>query len=223
MDLHASVLRIRQKCEQLRRLGPELQERFPQDHPYQLGEPISEHVIHQFEQEYGYQLPEEYALFFTSVGNGGAGPGGGLRKLEATITSFANKEPFPYLPDSKNTRPTTDGCVVITEKDDDWEYCLLVINGSQRGMVWATAYARKFTAIVPLRAKDGRQATFLVWYEEWLDSVLGRFWEGESTTIVSCPTCRQRLRVPIARGDLALTCPVCRERWDWSPEAGERA
>jgi hypothetical protein len=38
-----------------------------------------------------------------------------------------------------------------------------------------------------------------------------------NATILPCPNCRQRLRVPTDRGDLALTCPSCRWRWDWSP------
>jgi hypothetical protein len=37
------------------------------------------------------------------------------------------------------------------------------------------------------------------------------------TTILTCLSCRQRLRVPVDRGALVLTCPVCRSRWDWSP------
>jgi uncharacterized protein YbaR (Trm112 family) len=42
-----------------------------------------------------------------------------------------------------------------------------------------------------------------------------------STTILPCPRCRQRLRVPIDRGNLMLTCPRCRRRWDWSPRQEE--
>jgi hypothetical protein len=38
-----------------------------------------------------------------------------------------------------------------------------------------------------------------------------------STTILPCPSCRRRLRVPVDRGELVLTCPVCRTRWGWSP------
>jgi len=38
-----------------------------------------------------------------------------------------------------------------------------------------------------------------------------------STTILMCSNCRQRLRVPVDRGELILTCPICRFRWDWSP------
>jgi hypothetical protein len=37
------------------------------------------------------------------------------------------------------------------------------------------------------------------------------------TTILPCPNCRRRLRVPTDRGELILTCPACRARWDWSP------
>jgi uncharacterized protein YbaR (Trm112 family) len=36
-------------------------------------------------------------------------------------------------------------------------------------------------------------------------------------TILSCPQCWQRLRVPVDRGELVLTCPRCRSRWDYSP------
>ena len=36
-------------------------------------------------------------------------------------------------------------------------------------------------------------------------------------TILPCPQCRRRLRVPVDRGDLVLTCPRCRTRWDYSP------
>jgi hypothetical protein len=42
-----------------------------------------------------------------------------------------------------------------------------------------------------------------------------------STTILPCPNCRRRLRVPTDRGDLTLTCPTCRWRWDWSPRQDE--
>ena len=41
------------------------------------------------------------------------------------------------------------------------------------------------------------------------------------TTILPCPDCRQRLRVPTDRGELILTCLVCRARWDWSPRQGD--
>jgi hypothetical protein len=39
----------------------------------------------------------------------------------------------------------------------------------------------------------------------------------ENAVILTCPGCKQRLRVPTNRGALILTCPVCRTRWDWSP------
>ena len=45
--------------------------------------------------------------------------------------------------------------------------------------------------------------------------------QGAPTTILPCPSCRRRLRVPTGRGDLVLTCPDCRFRWDWSPMTHE--
>lgn len=33
--------------------------------------------------------------------------------------------------------------------------------------------------------------------------------------VMPCPSCGQRLRIPIDRGRLIVTCPACRHRWDW--------
>jgi len=40
-------------------------------------------------------------------------------------------------------------------------------------------------------------------------------------TILPCPQCQRRLRVPTDRGELVLTCPVCRTRWDYGPPRPE--
>ena len=37
-------------------------------------------------------------------------------------------------------------------------------------------------------------------------------------TVIGCPACNQRLRVPIDRGNLELTCPQCRHNWRWSKD-----
>ena len=60
-----------------------------------------------------------------------------------------------------------------------------------------------------LDGKSGRESTFLVGTMKPI------------TTILPCPNCRRRLRVPIDRGSLTLTCPTCRWRWDWSPREEE--
>jgi hypothetical protein len=55
----------------------------------------------------------------------------------------------------------------------------------------------------------------------YLTHVRGIGTMNSSTTILPCPNCRRRLRVPTDRGDLWLTCPACRSRWDWSPRRDE--
>lgn len=37
-------------------------------------------------------------------------------------------------------------------------------------------------------------------------------------TIISCPKCEQKLRVPSNRGELNITCPKCKQDWLWSSE-----
>lgn len=36
-------------------------------------------------------------------------------------------------------------------------------------------------------------------------------------TILDCPSCNQKVRVPTNKGDLGLTCPKCRHSWSFSP------
>lgn len=36
-------------------------------------------------------------------------------------------------------------------------------------------------------------------------------------TVTSCPSCTQKLRAPIDRGELMLTCPKCKHSWLWNP------
>jgi len=37
------------------------------------------------------------------------------------------------------------------------------------------------------------------------------------STVIDCPACAQKMRVPTDRGRLAITCRNCRHRWEWSP------
>src|SRR4051794_33564113 len=47
-------------------------------HDYKLNPPQPVAVIEAFEERHGVSLPEDYRLFITEVGNGGAGPHYGL-------------------------------------------------------------------------------------------------------------------------------------------------
>ena len=50
-------------------------------HHFLVGRPLSSQQVKGFETEWGFQLPGDYRLFLTAVGNGGAGPGYGLFPL----------------------------------------------------------------------------------------------------------------------------------------------
>src|SRR4051794_31428879 len=43
-------------------------------HRYKLNPPLSVSVVQAFEERHGVTLPEDYRLFMTEIGNGGAGP-----------------------------------------------------------------------------------------------------------------------------------------------------
>ena len=47
-------------------------------HDYQLNPPLDLRTVEAFEAEHGVELPDDYKLFITGIGNGGAGPFYGL-------------------------------------------------------------------------------------------------------------------------------------------------
>ncbi|MFO0888253.1 MAG: hypothetical protein U0790_03795 [Isosphaeraceae bacterium] len=187
MELQDPLKRIEQKLERLSRSGPKVR---VADATYDgLGPPWSEKDVEQFQRDNGFTLPEGYALFLTTIGNGGPGPDGGLWKLphhlekdhrDRALAPFAyTAAPVHYPTRQANDRfglpsvDVRDGTLPLTDIDGDY---VLVLNGKQRGTVWWDAphgYSKGRYPIRPVVAKDGSQATFLVWYEEWLDGALG--------------------------------------------------
>jgi len=46
---------------------------------------------------------------------------------------------------------------------------------------------------------------------------------ANQTTVLQCPVCAQRLRVPCDLGEIQVTCPACRARWPWKAKSSRRA
>ncbi len=64
--------------EQARRMDPQLEMFGVSRHQYRLKPPVDLTFVRAVEEEYHFQLPEDYVQFITEVGDGGAGPGYGL-------------------------------------------------------------------------------------------------------------------------------------------------
>ncbi|MCL1471808.1 SMI1/KNR4 family protein [Argonema antarcticum] len=124
-------------------------------HKYQLNPCLTEAEIQAFEVKNKIALPDDYRNFLLEVGNGGAGPGYGLRKLEVKkemsrgendnyfSQPFLLKKAWNYpgllnpgeefvdIDEDKLTQGTISvanyGCGI---------YARLVITGDQRGTIW---------------------------------------------------------------------------------------
>jgi len=90
-----------------------------QSHKYILNPPVSKEQITGFESKYAIKLPEEYVLFLTELGNGGAGPFYGLEPFENVLyedLDYKKEEnllnpsiPFPHtIPWNMDFEPTVD-------------------------------------------------------------------------------------------------------------------
>jgi hypothetical protein len=175
----------------------------PDFHP-----PLTESEVAAMEARTGITLPEEYRGFITRVGDGGAGPAFGLFRLSSALReSKADRHPhllatpFPHL---EKYNPDTDPEVIafwdradlgeVSEDEQRFqshrqaagtlalcdEGCgylhLLVVTGPTRGTMWIDSRGAD-AGFIPLNA------TFLDWYERWIDDVLaggrGTWWFGD--------------------------------------------
>lgn len=71
-------------------------------HGFKLGTPLSEAMVAEFEKRHEVTLPPAYRLFVTELGNGGAGPGYGLSRLNTSCCTHRRSghlaQASPYLP-----------------------------------------------------------------------------------------------------------------------------
>lgn len=91
----------------------------------QMNAPLSEDAIRAFESRYNIKLPVDYAMFLQHIGNGGAGPGCGLVKLEETLYSDMEDEDSQKV-DPASPFPHTKSFLIVekseAEADDEEGY-----------------------------------------------------------------------------------------------------
>ncbi|MCF3109577.1 SMI1/KNR4 family protein [Niabella sp. CC-SYL272] len=81
------IERISQKLQLLRDADPDLVLFGAKKHKYRLNDPLPAEVLAQFEAAHSIKLPEGFSDFYTTLGNGGAGPFYGLEPLENVLFS----------------------------------------------------------------------------------------------------------------------------------------
>ncbi|MGJ1267050.1 SMI1/KNR4 family protein [Sphingobacterium spiritivorum] len=100
------IERIKTKLQQLKESDTDLVLFGAESHTYTLHTPLSIEEIRAFESENEVKLPEDYVLFLTQMGNGGAGPFYGIFPLQESrinlsdnagnVTYFNLSQPFPH-------------------------------------------------------------------------------------------------------------------------------
>ena len=157
--------RLRDRVERLAELDGDTQIFGATMHGWRLGPPLSTEELRMLEAAAGTTFPEDYRAFLTEVARAGAGPYYGLldpmeqpsAELAGAFVGDAPAEDETVMKDPSRL----SGCVVLADHGCGYK-SLLSLAGPRRGAVFAD-----------LREALGgfhlESASFLEWYEEWLD------------------------------------------------------
>lgn len=151
---------VREKLFEKKRLDPDFLAHGSMSHKYILHPPIEDEALSNLEKQFQISLPDEIRKFFTTVANGGAGPGYGLYSIEGALTGndpnydFGGRKTGAITQDfiRPNLVPPdelADDCGILLLcqhgcANDDY----IVINGNERGTVWG--YIEWVGHMVPL-------------------------------------------------------------------------
>jgi hypothetical protein len=167
------LVAIHDRIRLLAALDPDRQIFGAVTHQHQLAPPLTEAEVAGFEARFG-QLPEEYRRFVRTVAARGAGPYYGL--VDPAVPDFPDgaspnpERPFrceaetafdAKLPDGAHV---LDGTLYISEQGCGGR-SVLVVCGPHAGEVWSDWTREQGT--IALEA-----ASFLVWYEQWIERAL---------------------------------------------------
>lgn len=196
-------------------------------HGYRVGRPLAETEVSAFEETHGVRLPEDYRLFLTAIGDGGAGPSYGLETLEAAARLRDLARPFPHT--EAVSPPIADRNTIEYDWDDDsffdddederrkeeeddeeapgvLELChhgcgifsYLVVTGPTRGTMWDGEGGRFHPTGL----------SFAAWYRAWAERVLG---------VLAYEPLVERLRVGMTRDEVRRAVPL---EWKDDPIVG---
>lgn len=161
-------------------------------HKYNLNKKLSKDYLELLLEQKNLTLPEEFFIFLTEVGNGGAGPYYGMHSIEQILKKieFSNSylKPCVLYPDMDNDTWNNLIAPVLNDVQED-EYILfledlfsgmikigsqgqgyemyLVLNGEHKGKVVYTDYVHKDKPFFFIY-----ESNFLDWYERWLSEIL---------------------------------------------------
>src|SRR5687768_10610227 len=93
------VLAIKEKIALLKEKDKNFRVSGSEFHEYQFHPTLPETALEAFENEHQIRLPEDYRLFLTKLGNGGAGPYKGVYSLEKGSAETNPQFPFRWFGD----------------------------------------------------------------------------------------------------------------------------
>lgn len=200
MSVADDVRQLAERVRELAALDTKLAIFGASSHRYRFAPPLPETDLVTFERAHGFTLPDDFRLFLTTIGNGGAGPSYGVIGFRAGDAEDYTKyerlgAPFPYA-DDYNPIGILYGEDDTDDDDDDaaderrsayWNafssdgvfyLChhgcasrsLLVVAGPCRGEVWFDDSADD-AGVGPAKSRTtGARHSFTSWYAEWLDT-----------------------------------------------------
>lgn len=143
-------------------------------HHYLFRPKLTDHQLVEFERQFGVELPRDYRLFLSLIGDGGAGPSYGVVSLAEASRCSDLSTPFAWSAGSAkhsleseeefNLWERRPGCLEICHHGCGY-YDLLIVNGATAGWLWQdiTAATNEF---FPLNK------TFYEWYLDWAEEKL---------------------------------------------------
>lgn len=140
-------------------------------HHYLFRPMLTDRQLVEFERRHAVELPKDYRLFLSLVGDGGAGPSYGVVSLAEASRCSDLSTPFAWSEKHRleseeefslwERRP---GCFEICHHGCGY-YDLLIVKGTTAGSLWRDLTAAR-PEFFPL------QQTFYEWYRDWAEEKL---------------------------------------------------